>query len=203
MAMQEKTTSPLKKALRGIGIVVLAALMMAVFYLAVVMGQPQPAEDAENTTAIHQPLLPNMPSPILILKEEDMHYLAESFPVPLMYPLYGTSLTFEKGVLEDYPFEDGRARIVTLTYHIAGGSEMTVTSIYPARAISLVPRGDYAISATAGQTLAGMRSVRMENGSAIRLHTQSDQAIYVVTTPLLDGSQLRQITASMQLYEGE
>lgn len=189
--------------LRRIGVGVLSALLMIVFYVAVVMGHPQ--SDAATTVEARQdqPLLSAMSSPILITDEGSMSYLTDAFPAPVMYPLYGSALTFEQGVCSDVSFENGLGRTVTLTYRIEGGDTMTITSIYPARALELMGKGDYTISGTAGQTLAGLRSVRMENSASIRLHAQGTDALYTVTTPRLEAAVLRQLTASLQLYEGE
>ena len=57
-------------------------------------------------------------------------------------------------------------RILTLTYQASDTIQVTLTSIYPARAIALLEKGDYRISASLGATLAGLRSIRMENAAA-------------------------------------
>ena len=185
--------------LKRTGTAVLAALLMVVFYVAVIMGQPQEDVVTVVEARTDQPLLTAMATSVLVLDANALPTLSDVFPAPLMYPLYGTSLTFRQAVCTDAPFEDAMGRIVTLTYAIEGHGDMTITSIYPARALSLMGKGDYVISGTAGQTLAGLRSIRMENGSSIRLHAQGRDALYVVTTPLLDASVLRQLTASLQL----
>ena len=72
-------------------------------------------------------------------------------------------------------------------------------SLYPARALSLMGKGDYHMAGVAGQSLAGMQSVRMENDTTIRLHAQSETGLYIVTAPKMDSSDLAALTRSLQL----
>ena len=148
------------------------------------------------------PLLLASPA-VNIASESQMYALLDSFPVPVMHPLSGSGLTFVSGTSYDTAFEDGFARIVAVKYMNAAGQEMTVESIYPARALSLMGKGDYRLSGVAGQSLAGMRSVRMENATSIRLHAQAEEALYVVTVPKMESSELIALTRSLQLFEGE
>ncbi|MBQ8556539.1 MAG: hypothetical protein IJ438_11800 [Clostridia bacterium] len=199
--MQEK--HPLwRRILRSVLLAVLALLLMAVFYVAIIMGQPQEDGVTGIEARSDQPLLEAMPSALLITDSALMDQLLEAFPAPVMYPLYGSALTLESGLCADVAFEGGLGRTVTLTYRAEEDITMTVQSIYPARAISLIGKGDYTISGLTGQSLAGLRSVRMENDSTIRLHAQGSDALYVVTVPKVESAVLRQLTASLQLYEG-
>ena len=112
-------------------------------------------------------------------------------------------LTDEIVICYDVPFEGGLGRMITLTYRSANGASVTVASLYPARALSLIHKGDYTISGTAGLPLAGLRSVRMENGSSVRMHAQGADALYIVTLPALSASELRTLTSTFQLYQGD
>ena len=94
------------------------------------------------------------------------------------------------------------ARIVTLTYRTEDFYTLTVPSIYPARALELMGQGDYVFSGGAGQLMATLRTIRMEDGSSIRLHAQGDEALYVFTAPDVSADVLRQWTSSLQLYVG-
>ena len=102
---------------------------------------------------------------------------------------------------EDVSFEGGLGRKVTLTYRTAEGAAVTVVSLYPAR--MPMEKADYTFSGTTGLPLAGLRSVRMENASAIRMHAQGPDALYVVTLPHLSASALRTLTSTLQLYQGD
>lgn len=199
--MQEK--APLwRRLLRAVPLTLLTIVLLAAFFIAVIMGNPQDAEGARAVTQ-EQPLLPAMTSPILIQDEGQLNLLLANFPGQVMAAMHSAALTFGQGLCEDVPFEDGMARRITLSYITDKGALVTVESIYPARAIQLVEKGDYVISGTAGLPLAGLRSLRMETRDAVRMHAQGSTALYVVTLPGLTNTQLRTLTSTLQLYQGE
>ena len=181
----------------------LTAALLTAFYIAVIMGNPQEEDSAAITARQDQPLLPAMDAPLLIRDQGQLNVLMAEFPAPVMAAMNSTALIFEQGLCQDVAFEDGLGRMVTLIYRTAAGAAVTVTSIYPARALALIPKRDYTISGTAGLTLAGLRSVRMENDSGIRMHAQGEEALYVVTLPDLSASALRTLTSTLQRYQGE
>lgn len=190
-----------RKILRGFLTALLTLLAAAIFYIAVILGEPQ-EELAAIQPLMDQPLL--TASPAMNIEEEGLLFaLHNDFPVPMMQPLAGSGLTFLSGESHDAAFDGGWGRIVTLRYRTSAGQELTVSSIYPARALSLVEKADYVLADVAGQSLAGLKSVRMENNTHIRLHAQAEEAIYVVTVPKMSSSELISITRSLQLYEGE
>lgn len=194
--MQEKR--PLWRRILGI---LLIPVLLAVFYIAVVMGQPQ-SEPDEAAPAAKQPLPRPLESAMHISSEDQLAQLSADFPAPLMYPAYAEDLTFTGGVLKDTAYEGGVARIATLTYYTEDGSALSVVSIYPARALELMGRGDYR-KASAGPTLAGIPSARMENDDTIRLHAQGDEALYVLTLPRGLSGSMQRITTTMQLFTKE
>ena len=191
-----------RRVLRAVLTAALAVLLIALFYVAVVMGQPQGSVSAGVEPRMDQPLLSPLPSALLITDNAQLSRLTEAFPAPVMHPLYGDSLTFVEGLCCDLSFEGGLGRRLTLTYRTDDYHTLTVTSIYPARALALVGKEDYTFSQTAGQKLAGLPSVRMENASAIRLHSQGEEALYVLTAPKVPDAELRRWTAAMQLLTG-
>lgn len=194
--MQEKR--PLWRRVLNI---LLIPVLLAVFYIAVVMGQPQ-SEPDEAAPAAKQPLPRPLESAIHISSEEQLAQLSADFPAPLMYPAYAEDLTFAGGVLKDTAYEGGVARIATLSYLTEDGAELSVTSIYPARALDLMGRGDYR-NATIGPLLAGIPSARMENDDTVRLHAQGDEALYVLTLPRGLTDAMQRITTTMQLFTTE
>ena len=72
-------------------------------------------------------------------------------------------------------------------------------SIWPADAFSLLEDGFHFMS-DAGPALFGSNSVRMENDAAVRLHTATDQALYVVLLPRSLSAQAGEVCRSLQLY---
>lgn len=200
--MQEKA-SPARRIVRTALMALLTVVLLAAFYIAVIMGNPQETSATAFTARQDQPLVSPLDNPLLITAEGDLGTVLNAFPAPMMAAMHSTVLTFEKGVCRDVPFEDGRGRIATLTYRTAEGAAVTVSSIYPARALSLIDKADFTISANAGLPLAGLRSVRMENTANIRMHAQGSEALYVVTLPRLSATALRTLTSTLQLYQGE
>lgn len=200
--MQEKT--PLWRRMTKLALgTLLTIVLLTAFYLAVIMGNPQEEESSAITPKMDQPLLNAMSSPILITQQSQLGALLEAFPAPVMAAMNTASMTFQQGLCEDIPFEGGLGRKVTLTYRTAEGASVTVVSLYPARALSLIAKDDYTISGTTGLPLAGLRSVRMENAATVRMHAQGTDAIYVVTLPSLSATALRTLTSTLQLYQGD
>lgn len=196
------TRPPLvRRVLKAAVSALLTVLLASVFYVAVILGEPQEVEKVVEPLT-DQPLLQASPA-VNIEGEGGLAVIVNAFPAPVMHPLSGSGLTLRSGVSYDAAFEDGFGRIVSLTYADGSGREMTVESIYPARALSLMGRRDYHLAGVAGQSLAGLKSVRMENDAAIRLHAQAEDAIYVVTVPKMESQELIGFTRSLQLFEGE
>ena len=181
----------------------LTVVLLAAFYLAVIMGNPQEAESAAITPQLDQPLLDAMSSPIMITQPSQLGALLDAFPGQVLAAMNAPSMTFQQGVCEDVPFEGGLGRKVTLTYRTAEGAAVTVVSVYPARATALIPKADYTFSSTGGLTLAGLRSVRMENSQTIRMHAQGTDALYLVTLPKLPEANLRALTQTLSRYQGD
>ena len=200
--MAKGHSSRIKQALRLLLGTVAAALLIAVFYVAVVLGQPQPDENALNVQS-DQPLMTASPAQALS-SEAELQGLMARFPVPVLYAQGGGALTLRSGTSQDLAYEDGFARIITLVYaaQVNGqDAEITVQSIYPARALPLIPKGDYTIAAVAGPSVAGLATVRMENARAIRLHAQSADGLYVITLPGASSQELGALLRPLQLWE--
>ena len=193
-----------KKALRMILGTLAAALMIAAFYVAVVLGQPQ--ENPEKVVVSQtQPVLTASPA-VTLTAESELNAMLQAFPAAALYAVDGSGLTLTGGMSYDAAYEDGFARIMILNYTTdVNGRQVTmsVQSIYPARAMEFVQKGDYHIAHVAGQSLAGVQSVRMEDGEHIRLHAQAEEGIYVLTVPAMTADELAAVTRSLQLYTKE
>ena len=195
--MAHRKPSLPRKILRKAMTLLAALLLLGAFYLAVVLGQPQEG-DSPVQADMNQPLLSASPA-VTITEESRLNELTGSFPVPVLCAVSGGNLTLISGVSCDLAYEGGFARRITLTYQTPAGQQLLVESLYPARALSLMGRGDYHMAGVAGQSLAGMQSVRMENDATIRLHAQSETGLYIVTAPRMDSSDLAALTRSLQL----
>lgn len=192
-----------RRIVKAVLATLLTLVLLTAFYLAVIMGNPQEAESTALAPQLDQPLLDAMSAPIMITQPSQLGALLEVFPGQVLAAMNAPALTFVQGVCEDVPFEGGLGRKVTLTYRIAEGASVTVVSLYPARATTLIPKADYTFSSTGGLTLAGLRSVRMENDETIRMHAQGADALYLVTLPKLPEANLRALTQTLSRYQGD
>ena len=199
--MQDKL--PLwRRSLKAVLLTLVTIVLLAAFYLAVVMGTPQ-EEGSAVTARQDQPLLTALPAAVFITDAAQLDQLLDAFPAPVLASMNAAALRFDSGLCEDIPYENGLGRKVTLTYRTAEDALVTLVSIYPARATSLITKGDYVLSDTFGLPLAGLRSVRMEKPGSICMHAQGAEALYVVTLPELSASALRALTTTFQLYQGD
>ncbi len=174
-----------------------AAVLMAAFFLAVIMGQPQKTPEKAV-----QPLPSPLPGSVYIGHIDELGALLDIFPAPVMAAMNSSALTLVQGSADDVPYEEGVARVVSLAYRTADGQGVLVQSICPARALSVMGKGDFTLTGKAGHPLAGIRSIWMESAQAVRMHAQGDEALYVITLPNQEASALRQITSLMQTYRG-
>ena len=182
-----------------LGALLSAAALMAL-YFTLVLAQPQggPAEKPEP-----QPLL--SPSPAMeISAEGELRSLAETFPAPVMSFMSGSGMVFVSGTSADAALGEGFGRVLTLYWQTPEGEPLILQSIYPAEGLELMGKGDYHFSDTAGPSLFGLSSVRMENGDTVRVHVQAaGRGLYTVTVPASLAGSLSGICRSIQLFSAE
>ena len=197
----KKAHPRLKKALRLVGMTFATLLLVALFYLAVVLGQPQEPENP-ITVAQDQPLLAASPA-LNIQSERQLTTLTQTFPVPILAFMEGMGPTLQSGSSYDLAFENGFARLGELHYTTDNGMAFTLTTIYPARALSLLEKGGYTLMGAAAQNLTGLTAVRMEDKEHIRLHAQASDAVYALTVPQMSEDSLSTVTRVLQLVSPE
>ena len=191
----------LKKALHVLLMTLLAVILVALFYLAVILGQPEEPENAIDIDQA-QPLLTASPA-LNIQSERQVAVLAEAFHVPVLAFMEGMGPVLVSGTSYDQAYEGGFARICELQYTTDNGLEITLTTIYPARAIELLGKDGYTLTGAAAQNLTGLTAVRMENADHIRLHAQASDAIYALTLPKLTDDTLTTVTRVLELVSKE
>lgn len=191
----------LKKALHVLLMTLLAVILVALFYLAVILGQPEEPENAIDIDQT-QPLLTASPA-LNIQSERQVAALAEAFPVPVLAFMEGMGPVLVSGTSYDQAYEGGFARICELRYTTDNGLEITLTTIYPARAVELLGKDDYTLTGAAAQNLTGLTAVRMENADHIRLHAQASDAIYALTLPKLTDDTITTVTRVLELVSKE
>ena len=191
----------LKKALHVLLMTLLAVILVALFYLAVILGQPEEPENAIDIDQT-QPLLTASPA-LNIQSERQVAALAEAFPVPVLAFMEGMGPVLVSGTSYDQAYEGGFARICELRYTTDNGLEITLTTIYPARAVELLGKDGYTLTGAAAQNLTGLTAVRMESADHIRLHAQASDAIYALTLPKLSDDTLTTVTRVLELVSKE
>lgn len=183
-----------KTALRIIGAVITAALL-ALLAASLILAKPQ---GEETETASARPSQDASPA-VSISSEADLVGLISAFPAPVMSFMSGSGMTFVSATSADLAYAGGFARIAVLYWQTAEGVPVTLRTVWPADALSLLEDG-YHFMPYAGPALFGSASVRMENDETVRLHTATDQALYVVLLPRSLSSQVSTLCSSLQLY---
>lgn len=117
--------------------------------------------------------------------------------------LYGGP-ALERARVYDTAFGGGYARRVTLTYAFDDGTQLTVESIRPTSAITLLGSG-YSLSVRSLYALGGLDAARMDGGGQICIFGQSDTAAYAVLCPEGHESDLNSLLRQTTLIapEGE
>ncbi len=174
----------------------LSLVLLTVLGLVLIIGQPQKKEDPE---ALPQPLLTASPA-VTIQREIEFRTLLDSFPAPVMSFMSGSGMVFVSGSSTDTAYNGGFGRVATLYWQTADGQPLILQSIYPARALSLIGKGDYSFSSSAGPTLFSQSTVLMENADTLRVHTSTDAGLYVLTVPRSLASSLSDLCRSIQLF---
>lgn len=183
-----------KTALRIIGAVIAAALL-ALLAASLILAKPQ---EEKSETAAARPSQDASPA-VSINSENDLVGLISAFPAPVMSFMSGSGMTFVSATSADLAYAGGFARIAVLYWQTAEGVPVTLRTVWPADALSLLEDG-YHFMPYAGPALFGSASVRMENDETVRLHTATDQALYVVLLPRSLSSQVSTLCSSLQLY---
>ena len=170
------------------------ALIVAVGFL-LILAQPK-SED--NEKAEPQPLLAASPA-LNISKAAELRSLVENFPAPVLSFMSGSGLSFVSGTSADVGLDGGFGRVATLYWQTEDGEPLILQSIWPADALSLLEDGFHFTPYT-GPTLFGASSVRMENGDTLRIHTATDQGLYVLILPRSLSGRLSALCRSLQLF---
>lgn len=172
-----------------------SAVLLAFAAFSLILAKP--AEEEPAAPAGQQTLAA---SPALEIREEnDLIRLVSAFPAPVMSFMSGSGMTFVSAVSADTAVSGGYGRIATLYWQTAEGEPVTLMSIFPAGALSLLEK-DYHFVPAAGPSLFGQASVRMENENTIRLHTSTEEALYVVLLPRSLSDRVSALCRSLQLF---
>lgn len=180
--------------LKWILILLVVIVSAGVFYLGMILGQPQGGAPLPD-----QPLLASAAA-VHISQGEQLPRLVAQFPIPVLGLMEGASAELTQGSSYDTAFEQGFARILSLTYATPDGYEIQVQSIYPARAISLLSRSGFHLGSSPLYAFAGLNGVRMDSSSQIRIHAQNSQGAYVVTFPAAAEKASLEVMRDLRMY---
>ncbi|MBR4711345.1 MAG: hypothetical protein IKP10_04880 [Clostridia bacterium] len=159
-----------RRAARRIFAAVLALLMAAVFWVAVILIRP--ARDGEETPA-PTPLPAAGPARVLE-READLPSLLGAFPAPVLSLQNGT---LTAGSVEDVPWRDGWARVATLVYSMESGARAVLRSVWPAEAGPLLTGADWRPEGMMS-TSSGLTFARLGTAGGLILFAQTDSASY-------------------------
>lgn len=132
-------------------------------------------------------------------KETDLRGLIAAFPAPVMSFMSGSGMVFVSATSADAAVSDGFGRVASLYWQTPEGEPVLLRSIWPADALSLLEEG-YHFSAAPAPSLFGLPSVRMENGSTLRFHVATDQALYELLVPRSPRIDPGTLCRSLQLF---
>lgn len=175
----EKKPSLIKRVLLRILMVVLVVAAIALAYVFLLLGEPE--EEALDANAVVEQRITMPMSALETPGEANTQSLADTFGQPVM-SLYG-GLSMQRARIYDTAFGGGFARRVTITYAFEDGAALTVESIRPTSALTLLSGSGYRLDATAMYALGGIDAAMMSNSERICVFGQSDTAAYAVICP--------------------
>ena len=193
--MQAKTKPTAWRVIRAVLLTLLLLALAVVFYVSVILANPQEEENPIRT----DPPLASAAPPVEMHSAADLPELLQDFPGPaLMAP---DSFTLIGGGMEDKPISGGYARVLTLLYQSPDGREIVLRSLWPAKSEEALDTAGWRLSTIAGQSVAGMESLRLEKGELMRLQCQGTEALYTVETDRISGDELATLLQPLLLVE--
>ena len=193
----------LRRILERVAMLLFVLFCVAAFYLVVILAEvPEEVEQTAQATQPAQTVL-SPSSPQKITSAAEVGSLIEGFPAPVLSFAQSPDLSFVDGLANDLAYEGAFARVVTLRYETAYGQEVTVQSIYPADALTLLGQDGLSLGQNLTGALAGMTAVRMESDTKIRLHVRGQSALYAMTAPKMDEEVFSSLTKLAQLIQIE
>ena len=184
--IQLKPPSLFRRVLKRVGFAVLLVLALVFAYLFLLLGEPD--EDAKYMQKAAEETIAMPMSALEVPGEANVQTMADAFNQPVLS--LGQALEMKKARIYDTAFEKGYARRVTLTYAFEDGTEITVESLRPTAAVTLLHEKGYKLDAAALYTLGGLNAGRMDNASTLCIFGQSDTAVYAVRCPRTHAQEL-------------
>lgn len=181
--------------LKLFGWLLLCAVLVLVSLL-IIVGMPEKEDPAP---VLADPVLSASPA-INITAESELYKLYLSFPAPVMSYLSGSGMTFVSASSADTSLSGCLTRVITQVWRSPEEDEIELLSVCPRSSLEILQSGNWHFSNLAGPELFGQKSVRMESDEKIRLHTQTDQGLYIITVSKAAKDRLAAIARSLQLF---
>ena len=160
---------------------VLILMLTVVFYVAVVLGMPQETEQSDQS-------LPAASASVTVVSPQSV-----VFPARVLTLTDGSGWQFAGGSCYDMTFENGVARIAALQWQNGSGESLTCTTIYPARAVSLMNDGSFSLASGTPVSVAGMSMICLAGAQGIRLQATGDDAAWMMTLPAMEQEALSEL----------
>ena len=185
----QKKPAKWKAVVRKILIFLGILLALAFLYLFLLMGEPDDDAEVLLSRSAREEVIQMPMTGQEMTGGVNVTDAAVSFGKPAM-ELRNNILPLLKAALYDTAYHGGYARRLTLTYQFPDGQILTVDSIRPPGAITLLTDPAYVLRVDAIYAMGGMDAVRMDSGDYIRLAAEGTDAVYVVHFPVSHEDQL-------------
>jgi hypothetical protein len=185
-----------KRVLQVVGLL----LALSLVYVFLLMGEPGEddqlaAQNAAQEETISVPITAGE-----VTDTQDLTLLAAKFGKPVL-ALYAAELPLQKATLFDTAFRGGYARRLTLSYTFSDGMVLTMESIRPIAAVSLLSDDRYRLNVDSLYTVAGLDAVRMDSDVQVCLIAQGSAATYAVLCPIAHEGELRALIKLSSLMQ--
>lgn len=190
--------SKIKWILLKVATVLLIVVALGFAYIFLLLGEP----DADVAATTDNTGSEKITAPIQALEvrgDGDLSALALSFGKPILTMPQGAAL--DAATLYDTAFEGGYARCVTMTYQLSGGMKMTLYSIRPETAVTLLGGERYTQRMGSRYALAGLDAQYLSSASGATILASGEGACYAMKCPSGAVDQIEELIRYCQLMQ--
>ena len=191
-----KWKATLKRVLAILGLI----LALSLVYVFLLMGEPDEDSQLTKETATQEETIRVPIAASQVNGNADLNPLAVNFGKPVL-ALYGSNLPLAKATLFDTAFRGGYARRLTLNYSFTDGSVLTVESVRPTAAVSLLGGQGYSLNMESLYAMAGLDAVRMDSTEQICVLARGSEAAYAVVCPVSHKEELAALLKQVSLMQ--
>lgn len=179
-----------KKIAKRVAVVALAVLALSMAYLFLLLGEPDTV--ALEAQVIQEETIRVPMAAMEVAGGADLSTLAATFGKPVL-ALYGGA-ELQKVSLYDTAFQGSFARRACLTYMLEDGQVLTVESLRPTAAASLMTNGERtSLNISNIYSIGGYDAARMDSSQNIYIIASSGEVVYGVCIPASHQDQLAPI----------